>query len=154
MIHLCVQETIEWLARPENYDPDGSPPGLEGFDPVPFLLSSLPITASVMLTQLSHELGHRVAAFQKKVRHTLRPGLRSRSCLDLPVQHVTMHCHRPRYTCPFDSHNCKQDKLWLCAGCGHSAITDAVDQCRGQCNQLLSAVGYASTIETLCKTLS
>ncbi len=62
-----LQETIEWLARPENYDPDRTPPGLEGFDPVPFLLSSLPITASVMATQFVHELGHRVVAFRKKV---------------------------------------------------------------------------------------
>ncbi|DBA95954.1 TPA: hypothetical protein ACH3X1_001475 [Trebouxia sp. C0004] len=60
------KETIEWLARPENYDPDRTPPGLEGFDPVPFLLSSLPITASVMATQFAHELGHRVVAFRKK----------------------------------------------------------------------------------------
>ena len=63
-----LQETIEWLARPENYDPDRTPPGLEGFDPVPFLLSSLPITASVMATQFVHELGHRVVAFRKKAR--------------------------------------------------------------------------------------
>ncbi len=62
-----LQETIEWLARPENYDPDRTPPGLEGFNPVPFLLSSLPITASVMATQFVHELGHRVVAFRKKV---------------------------------------------------------------------------------------
>ena len=64
----ALQETIEWLARPENYDPDRTPPGLEGFDPVPFLLSSLPITASVMATQVAHELGHRVVAFQRKAR--------------------------------------------------------------------------------------
>lgn len=63
-----LQETVEWLARPENYDPDRTPPGLEGFDPLPFLLSSLPITASVMSTQLAHELGHRVVAFQRKAR--------------------------------------------------------------------------------------
>ena len=64
----AVQETVEWLARPENYDPDRTPPGLEDFDPVPFLVSSLPITVSVMATQLAHELGHRVVAFQKKAR--------------------------------------------------------------------------------------
>lgn len=62
------KETIEWLARPENYDPDRTPPGLEGFDPVPFLLSSLPITASVMATQFVHELGHRLVAFRKKIK--------------------------------------------------------------------------------------
>ncbi|KAL0023735.1 hypothetical protein WJX79_009611 [Trebouxia sp. C0005] len=62
------KETIEWLARPENYDPDRTPPGLEGFDPVPFLLSSLPITASVMATQFVHELGHRMVAFRKKIK--------------------------------------------------------------------------------------
>lgn len=66
--NMLLQETIEWLARPENYDPDRTPPGLEGFDALPFLLSSLPITASVMSTQLAHELGHRVVAFQRKVR--------------------------------------------------------------------------------------
>ena len=63
-----LQETVEWLARAENFDPDRSPPGLQNFDPLPFVLSSLPITASVMATQVAHELGHRVAAFQKKVR--------------------------------------------------------------------------------------
>lgn len=67
-----LQETVEWLARPENYDPDRAPPGLEGFDPVPFLLSSLPITTSVMATQFAHELGHRVVAFQRKASF---PGL-------------------------------------------------------------------------------
>lgn len=67
-----LQETVEWLARPENYDPDRAPPGLDGFDPVPFLLSSLPITSSVMATQFAHELGHRVVAFQRKARF---PGL-------------------------------------------------------------------------------
>lgn len=67
-LHLLLQETVEWLSRPENYDPDLAPPGLEGFDPVPFALSALPITASVMATQLAHELGHRVSAARKKVR--------------------------------------------------------------------------------------
>lgn len=62
------KETIEWLSRPENYDPDRTPPGLDGFDPAPFLLSSLPITAAVMATQLAHELGRRVAAFRKKIK--------------------------------------------------------------------------------------
>ncbi|KAL3140257.1 hypothetical protein ABBQ38_004528 [Trebouxia sp. C0009 RCD-2024] len=62
------KETVEWLARPENYDPDRAPPGLDGFDPVPFLLSSLPITSSVMATQFAHELGHRVVAFQRKIK--------------------------------------------------------------------------------------
>lgn len=87
MQYCCagLQETIEWLARPENYDPDRTPPGLEDFDPVPFLLSSLPITASVMATQFAHELGHRVIAFRKKV------------CCDtikfLSPQAVTTSCH-------------------------------------------------------------
>lgn len=67
-ISKLPKETVEWLSRPENYDPDLAPPGLEGFDPVPFALSALPITASVMATQLAHELGHRVSAARKKIK--------------------------------------------------------------------------------------
>ena len=82
---MLLQETVDWLARPENYDPDLAPPGLEGFDPVPFLLSALPISTSVMVTQFAHELGHRVVAFRKKV-----------CCLSHP--HPCQLCH-PAFDC-------------------------------------------------------
>lgn len=61
-------ETLEYLARPENYDPDLLPPGLENFDPTPYLLSSLPVAGGVLSIQFLHELGHRVAAYFAKVK--------------------------------------------------------------------------------------
>ena len=69
VLYSSVQETIEWLSHPENYDPDITPPGLENFDPIPILMSALPITTSVAIVQFSHEIAHRLVAWQKKVRY-------------------------------------------------------------------------------------
>lgn len=62
-----LQETLTWLANPQNVDPDVLPPGLEGFDPVPYFSAALPIVLATFGTQLVHELGHRVAASIRKV---------------------------------------------------------------------------------------
>ena len=61
-----MQETLAWLANPSNANSDGLPPGLEGFDPVPYLSAAVPITLATFGTQLVHELGHRVAAYMRK----------------------------------------------------------------------------------------
>ena len=67
-----MQETLAWLANPSNANPDALPPGLEGFDPVPYLSAALPITVATFGTQLVHELGHRAAAYVRKVGDLLR----------------------------------------------------------------------------------
>eukprot|EP00891_Asterochloris_glomerata_P002358 jgi/Astpho2/2358/e_gw1.00044.126.1_t len=61
------KETIAWLLQPENYDPQVLPPGLANFDPAPLFMSAVPVTAAVIATQASHELGHRVVAWLRKV---------------------------------------------------------------------------------------
>ena len=63
-----MQETLAWLANPSNANPDALPPGLEGFDPVPYLSAAVPITVATFGTQMAHELGHRVLAYLRKVR--------------------------------------------------------------------------------------
>jgi hypothetical protein len=68
-ISLLPKETVEWLSNPNNQiDPNVAPPGLEGWDPVPYLAASLPISVSVFLTQVAHEAAHRVAAGLRKVK--------------------------------------------------------------------------------------
>ncbi len=62
-----AQETLAWLANPANTDPDALPPGLEGFDPVPYLSAAVPITLATFGIQMVHELGHRVLASLRKV---------------------------------------------------------------------------------------
>lgn len=59
-----------WLADPANLDvPEGFlPPGLENYDPVPFLQSLGDVCLVTLLPQLAHELGHSVAAAVKKLR--------------------------------------------------------------------------------------
>jgi len=59
---------VEWLSNPNNQiDPNVAPPGLEGWDPVPYLAASLPISVSVFATQLAHEVSHRLVATLRKV---------------------------------------------------------------------------------------
>lgn len=62
------RETLDYLARPENYDPDLLPPGLETFDPIPYILSSLPIAGGVIFLQFCHDLGHRITASLSKIK--------------------------------------------------------------------------------------
>ena len=64
-----LQETLKWLSNPASQiDPNVPPPGLENWDPIPYLAASLPITVSVFATQLAHEIGHRVMAALRRVR--------------------------------------------------------------------------------------
>lgn len=62
------KETIDWLAQPENFNAEVLPPGLSDFSLLPFLLSSLPITATVMTLQFVHEAGHRAVAYIRKLK--------------------------------------------------------------------------------------
>ena len=64
-----MQETLKWLSNPASQiDPNVPPPGLENWDPIPYLAASLPISISVFATQLAHEVGHRVMAALRRVR--------------------------------------------------------------------------------------
>ena len=62
-----MQETLDFLAQPQDLAPGNLPPGLAGWDAGPFLLSSVPITAWVLGLQLLHDSSHRVVAANKKV---------------------------------------------------------------------------------------
>lgn len=65
----AAQETLKWLSNPASQiDPNVPPPGLENWDPAPYLAASLPISISVFVTQMAHEVGHRVVAALRKVR--------------------------------------------------------------------------------------
>ena len=68
-----MQETLEWLANAGSADPNILPPGLENWDPVPFLASAAPISLSVFSIQFLHDLGHRAAAFIRKASCPLVP---------------------------------------------------------------------------------
>ena len=62
-----LQETLDWLANPENAGSNLGPPGITDFDAVPYFSAALPIALSTYAAQLIHELGHRVAASMRKV---------------------------------------------------------------------------------------
>jgi hypothetical protein len=63
-----VQETLEYFANPDNLNSDVLPPGLSTWDPAPYLASAVPIAVSVVGVNFLHELGHRIAAFIRKVK--------------------------------------------------------------------------------------
>jgi hypothetical protein len=63
-----VQETLEYFANPDNLNSDVLPPGLSTWDPAPYLASAVPIAVSVVGVNFMHELGHRIAAFIRKVK--------------------------------------------------------------------------------------
>lgn len=65
---LDSQETLEYFANPDNLNSDVLPPGLASWDPAPYLASALPIAVSVVGVNFVHELGHRIAAFVRKVK--------------------------------------------------------------------------------------
>lgn len=44
------------------------PPGLSDWDPTSYLSSAIPIAVSVVGVNFMHELGHRIAAFVRKVK--------------------------------------------------------------------------------------
>lgn len=63
-VGLLPRETLLWLANPENLSGDAAnllPPGLEDFDPLPFLESAVKVGGYTLLPQLAHEVGHVVA---------------------------------------------------------------------------------------------
>lgn len=64
-VGLLPKETLLWLANPENLSGDAAnllPPGLEDFDPLPFLESAVKVGGFTLLPQLAHEAGHLIAA--------------------------------------------------------------------------------------------
>lgn len=63
-----TQETLEWLARPENVNSDVLPPGLETWDPTTYIATALPISLGVFGVALMRELGTRLAAGVKGVK--------------------------------------------------------------------------------------
>ena len=67
---VSLQETLLWLNSPAALtdNPNVLPPGLENYDPLPFLQSSLDVAAAALLPQLVHELGHSVVAAIKKIK--------------------------------------------------------------------------------------
>ncbi|PRW61443.1 putative zinc metalloprotease chloroplastic isoform B [Chlorella sorokiniana] len=57
-IGLLPKETLQWLADPANLNTDLLPPGLETYDPLPFLSSTGNVFIVTLLPQLVHELAH------------------------------------------------------------------------------------------------
>lgn len=54
-IGLLPKETLQWLANPANLNSDMLPPGLETFDPVPFLSSTGNVFMVTLLPQVGGE---------------------------------------------------------------------------------------------------
>lgn len=63
-----LQETLEYFANPDNLNTDALPPGLASWDPAPYLASAIPIATSIIGVNFMHEVGHRIAAFIRKVK--------------------------------------------------------------------------------------
>ena len=63
-----LQETLEYFANPDNLNSDVLPPGLASWDPTAYLASAIPIAVSVVGVNFVHEIGHRIAAFIRKVK--------------------------------------------------------------------------------------
>ena len=72
-IQKPMQEIVEFLNRPDALQSDSLPQDVLDFDAVPYFMSALPITASVMGVQLLHELSHRAVAYARKARHIYHP---------------------------------------------------------------------------------
>lgn len=64
----CLQETLEYFANPDNLNSEVLPPGMASWDPAPYLASAIPIAVSVVGVNFVHEIGHRIAAFIRKVK--------------------------------------------------------------------------------------
>ena len=70
-VGLLPKETLAWLSNPANLnaaEPGLLPPGLENYDPLPFLQSSVTVSGLALLPQLAHELGHAVIAAVKGLK--------------------------------------------------------------------------------------
>lgn len=67
-ISKLPKETLEWFANPDNLNSNMLPPGLDTWDPQPYIMSAVPIAASNVAINFSHELGHRLAAAVRNVK--------------------------------------------------------------------------------------
>ena len=67
-VGLLPKETLQWLSNPSNLNSEGLPPGLESFDPLPWLKSAAAVGGVALLPQFAHELGHRVVAGMKGIK--------------------------------------------------------------------------------------
>lgn len=61
-VGLLPRETLLWLSNPDNINSELLPPGLENFDPFPFIESSMKVGGAALIPQLAHELGHAVSS--------------------------------------------------------------------------------------------
>ncbi|GAX77963.1 hypothetical protein CEUSTIGMA_g5405.t1 [Chlamydomonas eustigma] len=61
-------ETLQWFANPDNLNSDQLPPGLENWDPSSYIETAIPVLAGVILVQVAHETGHRLAAGMRGVK--------------------------------------------------------------------------------------
>lgn len=62
------KETLEYFANPDNINSEMLPPGLESWDPAPYLACAVPIFTSILGVNFMHEVGHRIAAGVRKVK--------------------------------------------------------------------------------------
>lgn len=67
-IGLLPKETLQWLANPANLNTDLLPPGLESYDPLPFLSSTGNVFMVTLLPQLVHEVAHAVVAGSRGIK--------------------------------------------------------------------------------------
>lgn len=67
-IGLLPKETLLWLANPANLNSDLLPPGLETYDPLPFLSSTGNVFLVTLLPQLMHEVAHAVVAGTRGIK--------------------------------------------------------------------------------------
>ncbi|KXZ53546.1 hypothetical protein GPECTOR_7g996 [Gonium pectorale] len=62
------RETLEFFANADNFNSDALPPGLENWDPTSYFITAIPIFVSVLGINLTHEIGHRIAAAVRGVK--------------------------------------------------------------------------------------
>lgn len=62
------KETLEFFANSDNFNSDVLPPGLESWDPTSYFITAVPIFVSVLGINVSHEIGHRIAAALRGVK--------------------------------------------------------------------------------------
>lgn len=62
------KETLDWFSNPANFESDALPPGLESWDPMPYFATAAPIFSAVLGVNVTHEVGHRIAAAVKGVK--------------------------------------------------------------------------------------
>ncbi|CAL8466800.1 g6336 [Coccomyxa elongata] len=67
-VSLLPKEILDWLSRPENLQADSLPPFIENFDAVPYIISALPISGSVLGINVLHEVVQRTVAATKQIK--------------------------------------------------------------------------------------